>query len=204
MKKYSCFIIIWLLSISSFAQNNNHNKYGYFNLSEIGFSYGSGNKEYEFSPKQFVSSINTATVFSIRNVNGFYINPHLSIGVGLGYERISIKEGKTTMINNDGLQETVIIPSQFYNTLPLFADLRYYFTKSSNSWFVYGDVGSSIEISNKFNKGFYWGTGVGYKFSVTEFYALNVNLGFNEQYITNSDTNKERIPRLGLRIGLIF
>ena len=193
-----------LLSYSSFSQNNTHKKNNYFNLSEIGFSYGSGNKEYQISPNQFVSSINTATVFSIRNINGFYVNPHIAFGIGLGYEGISIKEGKTTIIDNKGLEKTVITPFKFYNTLPLFADLRYYFSKLRNSWFLYGDIGSSIAIASNFKKGLYWGTGVGYKLSLKEFNALNVNLGFNEQYITNSDTNIERIPRLGLRIGLMF
>ncbi len=102
------------------------------------------------------------------------------------------------------MAQSIPTPSKFYNTLPLFADVRFYFSQADDTWFLYGNIGSAIAISNNFKKGRYWGTGVGYKVSVGSNKTLNISLGFNEQYIVNSETDKERIPRLGLRVGFQF
>lgn len=88
----------------------------------------------------------------------------------------------------------------------LFLDARYYFKNSANTFFAYGDIGSSVKIADNFEKGPMYNLGIGYKFKVGEKIALTTGLGYADQSIKHDDESimKDRYYGFALKAGILF
>lgn len=82
---------------------------------------------------------------SFQTINGYFINPHLSVGIGVGLENFIRPDLKT---------------------LPIFLDVRYYLGEEYNSFYAFGDIGFLYKPDDSFEKGCMMGLGFGYKFFV--------------------------------------
>jgi hypothetical protein len=81
-----------------------------------------------------------------------------------------------------------------FNSLPLFADIRYNFGKTEEG-FVYGNIGYNIAsknqerkdqsgaLSHKFYGGFYADAGIGYRLRVTRNHHLLFSAGYSQKNI---------------------
>lgn len=153
---------------------------GYFNVTEFGIYPGSakinvlGNK---------LSS--SANIRSIRTTNGVFINPKLSLGLGIGL---------------DGVDTDLY---GFYNTFNLTADARYYLKNARSGFFFYGIVGPSIKIDDNFREGFLINVGAGHKFTLGKSFVLVPSLGFDHQYFTNGPI-KYNVESFAIKIGILF
>lgn len=194
MKKIS--LAIALISITSLLRAQEITKQeitkqekGYFNITEIGFFYGENNTRVKlFDRGDFSQHLSSnIQVYSLRSINGIFLNNHLSVGLGLGL---------------DGIDET---KSQgFYNTFLIFADGRYYFGTGKSGYFAYGDVGQSVAIDQGFQKGLMYNAGGGYKFMLGRHTAMNASVGYNQQHIKSVSWIKQRIPSMSFKVGLMF
>lgn len=186
--KYLIKITVAILFVFNIAQAQESTKKakGFFNITEVGFFYGGNDRRVQIGPKAFQSTFDEAKVYSLRNISGWFLNQHLSFGLGVGADGIQIK------------------PSPFYNTFLLFVDGRYYFNEEDESFFTYSDIGSAVAIDQSFQKGLMWNIGGGYKFMVAEKTVITASLGYNEQYIKTTTTDKQRIPSVAFKVGIMF
>ena len=150
----------------------------------------------------------TGSAFQIQSVNGVqYKSWFAGIGLGLDFYRL--------------------------RTIPLFADIRKEFGKSSNKLFVYSDFGINFSWvtdqqktgyveDDKFSNGFYTDLGLGYKIAVGKNNDLLLSLGYtfkkiietyNSPYYFNTQypeppVQSEKIDyslnRLSIKIGWEF
>ncbi len=174
------------------AQEKVNHKKGYFNLTELG--YYPGNNFYSFSNKPNVINeiLDGAKAFSIRNINGWFITPKISLGIGLGLENYTLAS------DTEGLRKS------YNNLFLLFADARYYFYNRGNTFFAYGNAGGSVAIKNFTDKGPMLGFGFGYKFKAADAAALSASVGFNDQIITMPNVLKNSYRCFAIRVGLLF
>ena len=181
-------IIITLTCIYSLTRGQGINKQekGFFNITEAGLFFGGNDRRIQIAPTTFVSTFNDVSVRSLRNITGVFLTNRISLGLGIGLDGIQVKNGP------------------FYNTFVLFADSRYYFKNDYKSWFVYGDIGNAVAIDKGFEKGLMFNIGGGYKFMVSSHTAVNASLGYNEQKIITTPNDKQRIPTIALKIGLML
>ena len=177
------FVLI-LFSNSLFAQNaiiprKTKQEKGYFSILEMGYFLGTS---YLSDPNNDRSS--PLNVRSLRTVNGIFLNPNLSLGIGIGVD------GNDT--NRFG----------FFNTFLVYADARYYLKNNVDGWFLYSDLGSAVKIDNSFEKGLFLNMGGGYKFNVGKV-ILVPSLGYNQQNFGIYNTDY-RNSSLALKIGFMF
>lgn len=152
---------------------------GYFSILEMGYFLGTS---YLKDPNNDRSS--PLNVRSLRTVNGIFLNPNFSLGLGVGADGNDTKR------------------FGFFNTFLVYADARYYPKNNVDGWFLYTDLGSAVKIDNNFEKGLFLNVGGGYKFNVGKV-ILVPSLGYNQQNfgIYNNDY---RNSSLALKIGFIF
>ncbi len=169
MKK---ILVISLISLSIFAQNQDKkdpfkNK-GFFNITKFThYLVNSANLDY-FDPNVGIERINVKTSESngngLQTINGFFLNPHFSVGVGIGLERFN---------------------SPNANTFPLFVDARYYLEDDYNSFYGFANAGGLLKIDNSFNSGMLIGAGIGYKFFINskKTIAFTTDVGYYHRSI---------------------
>ena len=177
------FVLI-LFSGSLFAQNaikpiKTKQEKGYFSILEMGYFLGTS---YLSDPNNDRSS--PLNVRSLRTVNGIFLNPNLSLGIGIGVDGNDTKR------------------FGFFNTFLVYADARYYLKNNVDGWFLYSDLGSAVKIDNSFEKGLFLNMGGGYKFNVGKV-ILVPSLGYNQQNFGIYNTDY-RNSSLALKIGFMF
>lgn len=126
-------------------------QFSYIKLTEIKHSTKSGvnwDHTYLDHSKSFAISINAISGY-------FLIKRRLSLGVGIGY---------------DGY----VNPA--FNTLPLYGDLRFYFTDELNIPFVHLSLGGLLDVGTGFHRGGYFELGAGYKFTIGDTFESYVGL----------------------------
>ncbi|QIL40295.1 hypothetical protein G7074_14120 [Pedobacter sp. HDW13] len=153
---------------------------GYFNVTEFGIYPGSA--KINLMGGKLSSSAN---IRSIRTTNGLFINPNLSLGIGIGL---------------DGVDTDLF---GFYNTFNITADARYYLKNSRSGFFFYGIVGPSVKIDDNFSDGFLFNVGAGHKFTLGKSFVLVPGLGFDHQYLKNG-LAKYNVESLAIKIGVLF
>jgi hypothetical protein len=190
MKKLSFLLAAVLFVTKSYSQTITKQEKGYFNLTEITAFSGNNQYEYQVTPNKFDGSTDGAYAFSLRNINGYFITNKIAIGLGVGLENYTHAD---SYFNNN-------------NLFLMFLDARYYFKNSANTFFAYGDIGSSIKIADHFDKGPMYNLGVGYKFKVGKNTALTTGLGYADQSIKhdNSNITKDRYYGFALKAGVLF
>src|SRR5690606_39204657 len=195
------FFLLAFFSLLSFAQDNNkdidnfRNK-GYFNITKISFITVHELKRDFFVPGEggFYSDLDNskAHAWGLQTINGYFISPHFSLGVGLGL---------------DGHHN----PN--YNTLPVFLDARAYFAEERNSFYSYIDIGPTIKIggeNSELRKGVLFNIGIGYKFNVAKrfflvsdiFYSHKTTSLTHEGIKTSDDVIKSN--GIGVSIDVLF
>lgn len=189
------FLILCVLNISycSSQEKDEYRNKGFFNITR--FSYilvdnvkqdvfvpGTGNFSYDLPS-------NKAGAYSLQTINGYFFNPYLSAGIGVGL---------------DGYHDPNI------NTFPLFAEVRAYLKDGSNSPFAYMDYGGLIKISDNFKKGNMFNIGAGYKIFVSDRIALMPEISYSVKNISLTDekvkTSDDTVNITGIQfgIGVIF
>ncbi|RYG09466.1 MAG: hypothetical protein EOO07_23825, partial [Chitinophagaceae bacterium] len=136
-KRISIFLASCLISVSALAQTITKQEKGYFNLTEFSVFTGNNTFEYQTAPNSFEEGSNGAYALSLTNINGYFITNQISLGVGVGL-------GNYTNSENN---------FDWNNVFLLFVDARYYFKNKPNTFFAYGDIGSSIKIADNVAKG---------------------------------------------------
>lgn len=188
-KLLSCLALLLFFKNALYAQKDiviNKQEKGYFNLTEAGYYSGLSSKTIQTGPNSTRSTSQTLYALSLRNINGYFLNNHLSLGLGLGADGFQIEDGG------------------FYNTFQIFGDVRYYFKNAKSTWFVYGNLGRAVVIDDGFQKGLSGGGGIGLKFMISNKTGLTTSFGYNEQEIKTVPQIKERLPAFAFRLGLLF
>lgn len=197
--KYIILIASLFLSLSIFSQESidlkdRYKNKGFFNITKF-THYRINNAKLDFTaPDNSVTRTdakgNNANGNSIQTINGYFVSPKFSLGLGLGLERF----------NNPGA-----------NTFPVFIDARYYLEDNYNSFYAFGNIGTLIKIADNYNKGGMVGAGIGYKFFInsSKTIALVTDLGYNHRlikvpFIDNPNTSDLLISGFSLSLGVIF
>lgn len=126
----------------------------------------------------------------LQVINGYFINPKFSLGVGVGLE----------YFNPD-----------YSDTFPIFLDMRYYLKDAYNSFYAYGDIGGLANLGGSFSTGTMLGGGIGYKFFINsrKTIVLLTDAGY---YHRSIDINYSSNPRkssliingFAFSIGVLF
>ena len=182
--------IFTTICLTSFCKGQTITKQekGYFNTTEFGYYVGNHSLKINNSKGGYNSYVNGSYSLSLRNINGLFITNKISLGIGVGLENYSQNESNA----ND-------------NLFQLFADARYYFRNEASTFFVYGQVGPSIAITDRHEKGSMYNLGLGHKFKVGAKTAMNASFGFIDQYITTDPAVlQNRYYGIALKAGLLF
>ena len=171
-----------------------HNK-GFFNLTKISYTKVNALEQDIFVPGEgsFSYDLKTedATSYAIQTINGYFFNPYISLGLGLGIEGFN---------------------SPNINTLPIFADVRVYLQDDYSTPFAFLDIGGMIKASDNFNQGNMFALGAGYKFFVGEEKKISLvtdvsfsgrNISLTDEAVRTSE-NKLAIRGVALSFGIIF
>jgi hypothetical protein len=171
------------------AQSVTNQEKGYFNLTEVGYSFGNHTYDIQISPTKYDGGTSGTYAFNLRNINGLFLTNNISVGIGLGLENYT---------DNDSYFDNK-------NLFQLFLDARYYFKNERNTLFIFGDVGTGLKIDDNFNKGQMFNLGFGYKFKLGTKTSMTGSLGYNDQTIKSDPViTKNRYYGLGFKIGLLF
>ncbi|HOZ85597.1 MAG TPA: hypothetical protein PK191_08915 [Niabella sp.] len=168
------------------AQIKTKQEKGYFNITNIAEPY-------------YLQSIDSSSVtnglayvksfgVAFSTINGLFLNPSLSIGLGIGYQgsRYNAFLGANTP---DSLKTSSYFDKKHsLSVLPIFADFRYYPKNHRNDIVLILDVGYApvIKIGNVIDKAFLDGgpfikLGAGYKIEMSESVSFLPTINFNAQ-----------------------
>ena len=190
MKPLLTLLILIIICTGLFAQKITKQEKGYFNLTELGYhAAGSIVKETIFGGNEDPS--NPGWGISVKNINGIFVNNNLSLGIGIGLDSYGFKNG-----NSDAYPG--------FTTLPIFGDLRYYLKNKANTFFAYGDLGSSVAISDGFSRGLLYNIGIGYKFKVIPHLGMTASACYNFQAINDNYSPDRQIRSLILKLGILL
>ena len=180
--------VMFFLTNLCHAQELTKQEKGYFNITELGLNYVNNSLQINNASGGYNSYIFGAYALSIRTVNGVFISDKVSLGIGVGLENYTLNESNS----ND-------------NLFQLFGDSRYYFKNRASTFFGYGQLGPSIAITDRFERGVMYNLGIGYKFKVSDRTAMNGSVGFIDQYIkTNSNLRQNRYYGIAFKVGVLF
>jgi len=163
---------------------------GYFNITKI--TYYKVNKASLELPNNFVGQDvkgSSANGKSLQTINGYFITPKLSAGIGIGLESFE---------------------NPRENTFPVFLDLRYYFDNNYSSLYIFGNIGGTLKLGDDFRKGGLLNGGIGYKFFVNsnKTTAFVADLGYFHRYldvpIVNSSDANLLLNGPSISLGMIF
>lgn len=151
-------VIITVTILFFYYCSNGQSKSTFFKI-EGGYLTGIGNINYDNG----VTFVNQSDAYRLRVSYGFYFNDKTSVGLGVGL---------------DGYHNPEL------NTLPFIFELRRFFKTDSNSPFVFLNLGSALELSEEFEKGLHFSSGIGY-FVAGRRINLIPSIGINIQNIAN-------------------
>ena len=195
------FTLLFILTISfySFSQEKKENKdkyhnKGFFNITRLGYTFINEINLETFSIPggNVVTDLDTnkSTGVSLQTINGYFFNPHFSVGIGIGL---------------DGYRNPT------YNTLPVFLDARIYLDDGKSSPYAYINGGALVKIENGTNNGGIFNIGIGLKFPVNkDGLTLLTDLSFSYKAISNDglpikESNSwTQIKGTMLSIGILF
>ncbi|MCF6240054.1 MAG: hypothetical protein L3J74_01765 [Bacteroidales bacterium] len=161
MKKYILcrIIIIILFSNQALAQNSSNR--GFVNITKFSLhsvhrfdeSVGIGNSEQSIRE-------NNSMAFGFETINGWFIFPWLSAGVGIGYDYYNVPK---------------------HHTFPAYIDLRAYFSRFGNCFYMNFNIGTLIPLDNRYSKGQVVNLGIGYKFDISPTLSMQIGLVANSK-----------------------
>lgn len=154
MIRYYYLYILSIFFINySYTQNSNdgnikdeYRNKCYFNITRFSYIYVTNIRQDVFVPGEggFSRDLpdDDAQAFGLQTINGYFLNPHLSVGIGIGL---------------DGYTNPNV------NTFPVFIDVRAYLDDDYNSLFIYLDAGTLTNAGGAFRRGGIYNIGAGYK-----------------------------------------
>lgn len=193
-----CAILFSLISSSqeTVVDIGHRENTGFFNITKIGYI-----KAYEIKRDRFVPGVggffsepetSSTGARSSQTINGFFLSPEFSIGLGVGLDSYR---------------------NPTANTLPVFLDVRLYFNEDGNSLFVFTDAGATVRIggeNSSLRRGGLFNLGGGYKFSishtlslVSEVFLAHKSISLTEEGLEDSN-DIIRITGLGFSFGILF
>ncbi len=164
MKKkiLSSIIIVILFSNQALAQNTSNR--GFVNISKFSLHSVHRFDEVYFIPnegtKQQSIRENNSMAFGFETINGWFLFPWLSIGVGVGYDYYNVPR---------------------YHTFPVYLDLRAYFAKFGNCFYMNFDIGTLMPFDSRYSKGQVVNLGIGYKFDISPILSMQIGLVANSK-----------------------
>ncbi|HTM98737.1 MAG TPA: hypothetical protein VL088_08355 [Pedobacter sp.] len=185
MKFLFKLLTLLFLSNTLFAQSGiidrkNKQEKGFFNVTEIGIFLGNNNLvNFDMMEKLPVN------VRSLRTINGIFINPKLSLGIGIGLDGIDTKY------------------YNFHNTFNISADARYYLKTAHDGFFFYGNIGPSLKIDDNFEEGLMANAGLGHKVTIGSSFVIVPSIGYYHQNYkrVNSTFN---VNAVAFKLGFLF
>mgnify|MGYP003624245379 FL=1 len=197
MKQQFIIPILLLLFVNSYSQeNSNHDEFrnkGFFNITKLSYINVSSAKLETFNPVDGVvaTSLNVdkAHAYSLQTINGYFFSPYFSAGIGVGLDGYS---------------------NPNFNTLPIFLDLRAYFSDEAKSLYLYMDYGTMAKIDGGKNNGSIFNIGLGYKFPLKDRLMFVTDLGYSYKSISNDGLSIRKSESwvqakgLILSFGIIF
>ncbi len=200
MKNYICVLIIFVIAVFPltilYGQNsietpsnlssNTSTIFKFTNITEISYGFGIGSG---------IKGSHGHASFGIRTINGLLFNSKLSLGIGIGLDRLRISEN---------LGQTI---------LPVSVDIRYYFLKYPKILFFGVEGGYTYNLSGyKLNYesglgGYFVNPSFGTKVLISKKVSLIINLGIKIQkntiqYVWTPLPVNEML--LNIKTGLLF
>lgn len=127
---------------------------------------------------------------SLQTINGYFLSPKFSLGLGVGLENFTEPNANTT---------------------PVFLDARYYLEDNYNSFYGYANAGVLAKLGNTFRSGGLIGAGIGYKFFIDsdKKIALMTDVGYYHRLIdipfeNNPNTSDLILNGFQFSLGVIF
>jgi len=192
--------LLILFTICLFAQEDSQKDFdqyrnkGYFNITKLGYISVSNASIETFAIGEGVVLTelpsDNANAFSFHTINGYFFNPYLSVGLGVGL---------------DGYHN----PN--YNTLPIYLDVRGYLTDGLGSPYAYLNYGTLVKIKNGPKNGNMFNIGLGYKIPLNDNrFVIVSDVGYSYKAVSNdgkSINDSESYTMLKgmmLSLGVIF
>jgi|SRR5690606_8133261 len=191
-------VIVFCLTFNLYAQEEKQkdifkNK-GYFNITKFThYRVSNANLDFVDTDNSITRTDvkgNSPNGNSLQTINGYFINPKISLGIGLGIERFNSPDA---------------------NTFPIFLDVRYYLEDDYNSFYAFADAGFLSKLDNSFRKGGMLGGGIGYKFFINsnKTIALVFDVGYYHRLIkipfdNNPNTSDLILNGFSFSLGVIF
>lgn len=175
---------------------------GYFNITNI-------------AEPQYLQSVDSSELafgnayiktvgFSASTINGVFLNPNLSIGLGVGIQFTRYKAHRNATTPDSTFAPGYFGDGHSLTSLPIFADFRYYPNGTRNSLMLILDVGYAplLNIKNDFDKMYLDGgalvkLGAAYRIPVSETISFLPSVNFNAQRFGENTS-------IGGNIGLGF
>lgn len=126
---------------------------------DIDYHYNLGLSMHQFGKTYGRSDYNMGG-HSLRLSTRYDVAPKFSVGAGIGLERYTADDYD-------------------YNTLPIYATLRYKPLKSLAGAYVFTDIGYAVSPSSDFYKGFTDKLGIGYTVKVTRHFGVNFQVAYD-------------------------
>lgn len=169
---------------------------GFFNITKLSYSVTTKIRQELFIPDEgnIFRDVDPdgSNAWSLHTINGFFISPTLSVGLGVGLE------------NHDN-------PN--FNVLPIFLDARAYLTDDAQSLYTFLDVGPTIRLGGDesgLNKGVIFNFGIGYKFQLAETLFIVSDAFYSHKTVSLTDegigTSDDivKVNGFGISLGAIF
>lgn len=122
-----------------------------------------------YTPK-FLLSESVSTDFPMENHRktahnyaleaGYMLTPHLSVGLGLSYERDWLKTGGAV------------------DLIPAYLQAHYFYGKRGGGWFNYARLGGLLSADSGIRSGFTGGAGVGYRLKLHRRFGVDLKAGY--------------------------
>lgn len=186
--------LLMFCTVCLFAQEDSEkdiDKYrnrGYFNITKLGYISVNNASLETFAIGEGVALTDlpsdNAHAFSFHTINGYFFNPFLSAGIGIGL---------------DGYHD----PN--YNTLPVYLDVRGYLTDGFGSPYVYLNYGTLVKIENGPQNGNMFNIGLGYKVPITDNRLVLVgDIGYSYKAVSNDGESINDSASYTMLKGIVF
>ncbi|WP_196886135.1 hypothetical protein [Aureivirga sp. CE67] len=186
IKNTLVFAFVFLVTCT-YAQDTNKNK-GFFNITKISYINAFSSKEkieWPDATANYDYDSKGSHAKSLQTINGFFLSERFSIGVGIGLDRYE-KPG--------------------FNSIPLFADFRWYLSKEKNSFYAYTDLGMTIKTSSA-PGGFMGNIGAGYKFNPFNKLFIVTDIFYTNKYLKSEEGSAKKTLNsngVGISLGVLF
>ncbi len=193
MKIYLLLLVLFLFN-NVYAQDEDTQRkgfnlqieYRYLNATQVKYNlhtyytFPGGESEGYYNGKE-----RTTYGKGLRVYAGYFFSPKFNLNAGFGAERYEVWSG---------------------NTFPLVLQVKYYFTKKKNSFYVFAEGGSQVSFgqTKSGDSGSVYAFALGKELCLGKRTALNFNLGYNIQKSIDNDDSNEWIKRQSFLFGVAF